>query len=250
MDFLGSDLALEGEQDLPLVRGEVHGLDLGHVRGRVGDLAGVDGLAPDVADAEDKDALGGHEPEVFGPDAAAEEFGMFLQGKAPRSLEGGPEPVIGPGGRAVGGTQDDVSAERVFPEHEVEGGVETFGGDLPGDQGAGGQVGGQESLADAPDRPGAQHGANSLENRGQVDPAARGDFAERVGAEPGDLVLADRQDTGVDGVEMFDGAGGGNGGGVHGGTCGHRAGGAPVFFSRVLPTGPGVERALARMDRA
>ena len=156
------------------------GLDFGHVRGSVGEFAGFDGLASNVADAEHENALGWHEPEMIRADVAAEEFGVVVQGKTFGSLESGPQTVIGTGGGRIGGTQDDMPAERVVPGHEVEGGVEAFGGDFPGDEGTRGEVGGKEGLADTADGAGPEHGADALEDGGQIDAAARGDFAERI----------------------------------------------------------------------
>ena len=85
--------------------------------------------------------------------------------------------------------------------------------DFPGDERTAGKVGGKEGLADAADRARAQHGANAVEHVGQGNAAAAGDLAEGVGNEPGDLILADREDAGVERFVVFDGQGGGRSGG-------------------------------------
>ena len=72
------------------------------------------GFAADVADAQDEDAFGRHEDELLRADDLREQFAVFLEREAARNLEGGPELVVAACGDGVGGTQDDMAAERVL----------------------------------------------------------------------------------------------------------------------------------------
>ena len=99
-----------------------------------------------------------------------------------------------------GGADHDVPGERVLAKHEVEGLVQARLGDLPGNEGAGRELVRDQGLADAADGARAQHRADALDHRVEVDAGARGDLAEGVAEEPADAVLGDGEDGGVGGV--------------------------------------------------
>ena len=73
-------------------------------------------------------------------------------------------------------------------------------GDLPSDERPGGEVGGEERLADAADRAGGEERADALDDRLDGYAGAAGDLGEGIALEGFKRVLGDRQDSGVDWV--------------------------------------------------
>ena len=126
----------------------------------------------------------------------------------------GPQPIARAGGGGVGGADDDVAGERVLPEHVIKGGGEFVFGDLPGDERPLGEIGRHQSLTDATDGAGPEHGPDALNDGLRRDAGQRGDLAERVGVEALQGVFGDAENGGVDGVVN------GGGDGVRGGGCG------------------------------
>jgi hypothetical protein len=167
-----------------------------------------------VADAEGEHAVGGHE-EVFGGAGEAHECGgMLVDDLADGDFEGGPQAVAGAGDFAVGGADDDVAGKGVLFEHEVEGASSFSVGDFPGDEGAVGEFGGEEGLADAADDAGFDHGADALDDGIKGYAAFFCDELEGVAEEAFHAVFADGEDAGVGFFGVFNGDfdGGGHGG--------------------------------------
>ncbi len=183
-------------------------MDVGGVVGfgeGFGFAADLHAAAADVSNAQGEDAFGGHHFEGFGAGEFAEELAMLGHGEAVGDFKGGPEAVLGTGGLLVGGANNDVAGEGIFFPHEVEGDVEVFGGDFPGDESAMGEVDGHEGLADATDGAGTEHGGNTLVDGGEIDVAEGGDVGEGGSGEALDFVFGDGEDLGVEGVGGFDG---------------------------------------------
>ena len=61
-----------------------------------------------------------------------------------------------------------------------------------------------ESLADAPDRPGGEHFPNPVEHRVQRNTGFLGDLHKRLANEALDFIFTDRKDLRVDGIGVFD----------------------------------------------
>lgn len=130
---------------------------------------------------------------------------MLDKGVALGDFEGGPEAVLGAGGGGVGGADDDVAGEGVLLEEVIEGAVEAILGNLPGDEGALGEVGGEKGLADTPDGPSAEHGDDALNYCGHIEIGLMGNLGQRVGKKALDAILRNGKDAGVDGVCYMNG---------------------------------------------
>src|ERR1051326_1112433 len=162
-NLLRRELALERRQHAPL---QIRQLDLRRVLylGQLlGLAAGLHPHAAHVADAEGEDALGGHHAEMLGPGEAREHRAILVDRVALRDFDGRPQPVIRARRRRVGRARDDVAGERILLKHVV-------------------------------DRAGAEHRADALEHRVDVDARLLRDDPERVAHEALDLILGDRED--------------------------------------------------------
>ena len=104
---------------------------------------------------------------------------MLLQRLALWNLQRRPQPVFRTGDLAVGRTGNDVAAERIFLEHEIERGVELLCRHLPGDERPVGELGSQQGLAHPADHTGLQHRADPFEHRLQLDARSFGYLGER-----------------------------------------------------------------------
>jgi hypothetical protein len=77
----------------------------------------------------------------------------------------------------------------ILLEHEIEGRVESFRRNLPGDQRAGSEVCGEQGLAHAPDCSGFKHPANPAEDDVQRQPSLPGDAGKGIADEARNLIL-------------------------------------------------------------
>ena len=193
------------EEDVPLFGVEVGDVGGHHDGGDIGFFTGLHGFATDVTDAKGEDAVGLHGVVVFGADEAFEDVTVVVDVAVLGDFESGPEAEVAAADFAVGGAEDDMAAEGILFEEEFESGVEFFGWDLPGDEGAFGEFVGEEGLADAADDAGFEHGADALDDGVEVDAAFFGDELERVLQETFHAVFADGEDAGVDFFGVFGG---------------------------------------------
>ncbi len=210
-DFIEAELTFECEEDGPLLRGEVGDVGGHHSGGFIDTEAGLDGFAADVTDAEGEDAVGGHEEVGLGAGEALEHIGMLFHALTGGDFEGGPQFVIGAADFAVGGAEDNVAAEGVLFEHELEGCVEFIGGDFPGDEGTFCQFVGEEGLADAADDAAGDHGADALDDDAEGYATFFCDELEGVAEKAFHAVFADGEDAGVGFFGVVNGDFGGGG---------------------------------------
>ena len=78
-----------------------------------------------------------------------------------------------------------------------------FSGGFPGNQRAGGQICGQQCLADAPNCPRLEHAPDPFQHGRQWQLSFSGNFGEGSAHKTGNLIFRDREDAGVDRIGMF-----------------------------------------------
>src|SRR5688572_3805749 len=93
-----------------------------------------------------------------------------------------------------------MPGKRVLLKHEIERSIQSLDRQLPRDQSARGQICSHERLADAPNRPGAEHHLDSLDSGVEINAGTPGYFAQRIPLESLNLVLGYGEDTGVNGI--------------------------------------------------
>ena len=206
-DLVHGKLALQVQQDVPFFLVQISDVRGHHLGRHIGLFTGLHCLAADVADAKGKDAVGRHEQVFLGTGEALQHVGMLGHVGALRHFQGGPELVFTAADFAVGGAQDDVAAERVLFEHELKGGVQLVIRHLPGDEGAFGQLVGQQGLPHTADDTALNHGADALHHSLKRQAALLGDELERMLVESLHTVFAHRQNAGVGFFGVFDGEG-------------------------------------------
>ena len=203
----GFELTFEFDENGPLFIGEVNGGDGNHLSGIGRFVTWLDGFAADVSDSEGEDAFGGHELKLIASGVAHEDPAVLVEGAAGWHFEGCPEAKLRAGGLLVGGTDDDMSGERILLEHEIERGVQFVFGNAPCDEGTVCEVGCDEGLADAPDSAGVEHGADAFDDGFEGYSGFFGDFEKWFANEALDFVLGDGEDLRVQRVVVFDGCG-------------------------------------------
>ena len=138
--------------------------------------------------------------KALGSGARTQMLAMPCHRKTLRNLQGGPKAVLASGDRGVGAANNDVPGKWIVLKHPVEGRVELFGGDDPGDQRALGKTRCQKCLTNPADVAGPEHGDDSLDHDRGIDPALPGDLPDGIGAETRDAVLRYGEDSGIDGI--------------------------------------------------
>ena len=202
-DFLGCEFAFEGHENAPFVVGEMHDTCFEHAGKPFGFVAGLDALAAHVANTKGKDALGRHEPVGLRSSEAHEKAAMLIERLAGGHFQGCPEFVSLAGDFSISRADDDMTREGILAEHELKGGFELFGRHFPSHESALGEIRGEKRLADTADRSSFDHGADTLQNNGQLDTAQSGNFLKRFAGKTGNLVFGDGKDTGVDGIVVL-----------------------------------------------
>ncbi len=97
-----------------------------------------------------------------------------------------------------------MAGKRIALRHVIKSGVDFFRRHFPGDERAIGQIGREQCLADPSHGSGAQHGDDSLEHGLDRQAGTLRNFRKRLANKPGDLVLRDGEDAGIDRVVMLD----------------------------------------------
>ena len=174
-----------------------------HTGETFGFVAWFDGLAANMADAEGEYALRRHEAVGFRASEGHEKTAMLIERLTGGHLQSRPEFVGLAGDFGIRRADDDMTGEGILAKHEFKGSIELFGGNLPSHKGAFGEICGQKRLADAADRSCLDHGADALQNNGQLDTAEAGNFLKRLAGKTGNLVFGDGEDAGVDGVVVL-----------------------------------------------
>ena len=103
-----------------------------------------------------------------------------------------------------------MAREGILLEHVVEDGAEFFLWNSPSDEGAMGEFGGEEGLADSTNDSSFEHCTNTFEHDGQLYSRLFGDSLEGLALEASDEIFGYRENAGVDGVVVlgWDGVGG------------------------------------------
>jgi hypothetical protein len=96
-----------------------------------------------------------------------------------------------------------VAGEGILHRQVVEPFVEPVGGDAPGDERTGREIGGHEGLPDPADDAALQHSAQALEHRVDRQLAQARDLREGILEKSGDAVFADGEDARVDRIGDF-----------------------------------------------
>ena len=202
-DFLWCEFSLEGHQDTPFVIGEMNDAGFEHTGKTFGFVARFDGLAANMPDAESKYALRRHEAVGIRASEGHEKTAMLVERLTGGHLQSRPEFVGLARDFSIRRADDDMTGEGILAEHEIKGGIELFGGNLPCHKGTLGEIRGQKRLADAADRSCLNHGADALQNNGQPDTAQARNFLKRLAGKPGNLVFGDGENAGVDGIVVL-----------------------------------------------
>lgn len=202
-DFRRCEFAFEGHENAPFVVGEMDDTCFEHSGKPFGFVAGLDALAAHVAYTKGKDALGRHEPVGLRSGEGHEKTAMLIERLAGGHFQGCPEFVSLAGDFGIRRADDDMPGEGILAEHELKGGFKLFGGHFPSHESALGEIRGEKRLADTADRSSFDHGADTLQNNGQLDTAQSGNFLKRFAGKTGNLVFGDGKDAGVDGIVVL-----------------------------------------------
>jgi monovalent cation/hydrogen antiporter len=130
---------------------------------------------------------------------------MGLQRKAGRHLYRRPELVSFAGNFGVGRAYDDVSRIGILLKHKIEYRIQFFRRNFPGDECTRGEVGGEQGLADAPDRSCFEHIANAAQDRFEGQVCLTGNFGKWIADKTGYLVLRNGENPGIHRIRMLNG---------------------------------------------
>ena len=163
-DLIDGELPLERLEHPPLEWRELGNLGVDYLPRRLRAAPRLHAAPPHVPHAQREELLRRHGTIRLRTDQPQQQLAVLRDREALWYLERRPEPVRRARRLRVGGTDDDVSRERVIPRHEVKGGIQTLRSQLPCDQRAGREIVRHERLPDATDGPRGQHGADALEH--------------------------------------------------------------------------------------
>ena len=93
-----------------------------------------------------------------------------------------------------------MAGKWILAEHVLERGVEPFRRDLPRDERALREAGGEQRLPDAADRSGAQHRRDAFDDDVDVEAGTLRDLPKRIRLKSAQPILGDGQDGRIDGV--------------------------------------------------
>ena len=141
---------------------------------------------------------------MIGAHFFGEQFTVMLKRKSARHFQRCPKFVFRAGCDGIGRAQNNMTGEWVALRHVVEGGLDFFRRDFPGDQRTVREIRGKQGLPHAPNSSRAQHGRDPLHHGRYWHTGAPRDFLERLANEALDLVLGDREDFRVDRIVVFD----------------------------------------------
>ena len=223
-EFAGLETLFERQQNLPLLPTQLRSGRTLHDRRLVQLVAGFEAGASHMPDTQRKHADDGQRGKVFRTDELGQQAAVALNRTvACRNLERGPEAVVAAGGiGALGFAQHDVSGEGVVIAQAGVGRFEPRFGEFPSDEGAVGQAGGEQGLADAANGAARQHGAEAFDDEGLGQVAGFGDGEKGTGSKAVDAVFGYREDAAIDVIGAVAGNGCGRGVGGWGGLGCHQ----------------------------
>ena len=201
-ELVGPQALLEREQHLPLLLAELGARGALHHRRSLKLVTRAQPRTAHVPDAQRKHADNGQRGKILRTDDAGQQAAVRGDAAVARGhLERRPEAVVAAGGGGVVRlADDDVPGEGIIVPQPVVGGLQPLLRQLPGDEGAVGQAGGEQCLAHAADGAGAQHGAQALDDELFRQLAGAGNGEKGAGVEAVDAVLRHGENAAVDGV--------------------------------------------------